>query len=295
MRKKIDPTGYNTDKGVMPHYLRIYEEFFEPLLDKDVRILELGIDRGGSLLLWRDYFAKGTIVGIDVRPVQIDDSTGRIHVYQGYQQDIELLDIIAHKEAPEGFDVIIDDCSHIGELTRISFWHLFENHLKPGGIYSIEDFCTGYLDSWIDGASCKPSHYTVLNSLLYCTWLIVRSPMGKIGAVANRAIAGLSSSTAWISLRQHISPNIRESLNKRVSELQRFQCDIYIGGLTYKRRFPSHDYGMVGFIKELVDACSGQKVRIFNRIYPSSSKIDRIEVYHNIAIVVKAGACKKQE
>src|SRR5438309_8699047 len=50
--------------------------------------------------------------------------------------------------APEGFDVIIDDCSHIGELTRISFWHLFEHHLKPGGLYVIEDWSTGYWDSW---------------------------------------------------------------------------------------------------------------------------------------------------
>jgi hypothetical protein len=49
--------------------------------------------------------------------------------------------------------VIIDDCSHIGALSRISFWHLFERHLKRGGIYAIEDWGTGYWNSWPDGAS----------------------------------------------------------------------------------------------------------------------------------------------
>lgn len=31
----------------MPHYLRIYEEFFETLPDKDVKLLELGIAKVG--------------------------------------------------------------------------------------------------------------------------------------------------------------------------------------------------------------------------------------------------------
>jgi len=291
MRKMIDPTGYDTDKGVLPHYLRIYEECFEPLLAKDVRILELGINNGGSLLLWRDYFEKGTIAGLDINPCHIDDPTGRIHIYQGPQQDIQLLDRIALKEAPDGFDVIIDDCSHIGELTRISFWHLFENHLKPGGIYFIEDFCTGYISSCIDGGIYKPSHYTALDSLRYRMGPIVRSPLDKMGKAANRTITRLSSSTALESLRYRMSPTARSSLGKRIFELTRFSH--YIRRQTYKRRIPSHDYGMVGFVKELIDACCGQKVKLFNGTYPSSSKIERIQVYYNIAIVVKAETGKK--
>jgi glycosyltransferase involved in cell wall biosynthesis len=61
------------------------------------------------------------------------------------------LDRIRTECARDGFDIIIDDASHIGELTRKSFWHLFENHLKPGGLFVIEDWGTGYWDSWVDG------------------------------------------------------------------------------------------------------------------------------------------------
>ncbi len=47
----------------------------------------------------------------------------------------------------------IDDTSHAGSLTKASFWHLFVNHLKPGGLYFIEDWGTGYWDDWEDGKS----------------------------------------------------------------------------------------------------------------------------------------------
>jgi hypothetical protein len=34
------------------------------------------------------------------------------------------LDRIAGERAPDCFDIIIDDASHIAEFTKISFWHL---------------------------------------------------------------------------------------------------------------------------------------------------------------------------
>ena len=47
--------------------------------------------------------------------------------------------------------MIINDASHIGQLTRTAFWHLFDNHLKGGGLYTIEDWGIGYLDDFADG------------------------------------------------------------------------------------------------------------------------------------------------
>src|SRR5438105_12160923 len=147
---------YDTDKATHTDYLRNYEVYFEPLRGNEIRLFELGIKEGGSLLLWRDYFTKGAIVGLDINPVSLDDSSGRITTYAGRQEDTELLDRIAKKSAPEGFDIIIDDCSHIGVITRQSFWHLFDRHLKRGGIYVIEDWGTGYWESWVDGNSYRP-------------------------------------------------------------------------------------------------------------------------------------------
>ena len=93
--RTIEADGYDTDKAEHPHYLRSYEEYFRPLLDKPVKLFELGIYKGGSLLLWRDYFPSGVIVGLDLNPVTLDDPSGRIRVYQGMQQDTALLDRIA--------------------------------------------------------------------------------------------------------------------------------------------------------------------------------------------------------
>lgn len=210
---------YDTDKADNAQYLRNYEEFFRSLLDKEIRLLELGIHRGGSLLLWKDYFQKGFIVGLDIDPVQLHDKSGRIRTYQGAQQDTELLDRIARETAPEGFDVIIDDCSHIGVLCRASFWHLFDHHLKSGGIYVIEDWGTGYWDSWDDGVKYRPYAKSYSQSVYFITRLITSAQM-------NRVLSRSSFISMFLSR---------------------------VKAMILKGQFHSHDFGMVGFIKELID------------------------------------------
>lgn len=53
---------YQTDK-IVHHYLEQYDTVFKPWVDREIVLLELGIHKGGSLLLWRDYFLRGKIVG----------------------------------------------------------------------------------------------------------------------------------------------------------------------------------------------------------------------------------------
>jgi SAM-dependent methyltransferase len=216
-KKLTGASGYQTDKLAHPHYLQSYEQFFQPLRDQPIKLLELGIYHGGSLLLWRDYFADGVIAGLDLNQVAIDDTSGRVHVYQGEQQDTDLLDRIARNIAPDGFDIIIDDCSHVGELTRISFWHLFDNHLKPGGIYVIEDWSTGYWDSFFDGAS------------------FTYQPKLKFSRTAFGVRSRLSHLQRSAPLLRHPLQLVKRVLNRR--------------------QFRSHDIGLVGFVKELVDEC----------------------------------------
>jgi hypothetical protein len=75
-----------------------------------------------------------------------------VHVVRGDQTDGELLARIRAEHAPGGFDAIIDDASHLGLTTARSLQRLYRDHLKPGGVYCIEDWGTGYLPSWPDGA-----------------------------------------------------------------------------------------------------------------------------------------------
>lgn len=217
--KTLDASRYDTDKAQHGRYLRNYQKHFSPFAKQDIRLLELGIYHGGSLLLWRDYFERGLIAGLDLNPVEIEDPSNRIRIYQGPQQDTNLLDRIARECAPEGFDIIIDDCSHVGELTRESFWHLFQNHLKAGGLYVIEDWGTGYWDSWPDGVRYreKPRGFSPLRHRL------------------SRAVTRLNNSKAAqdVSLVKTIASRMKRTLQRR--------------------RFASHDFGMVGFVKELID------------------------------------------
>ena len=210
---------YDTDKAVHTHYLRNYEDYFGPLRDREVRLLELGIKEGGSLLLWRDYFERGLVVGLDINPVRLDDSTGRVRTYEGPQQDTELLDRVARGNAPEGFDIIIDDCAHIGVLARESFWHLFDRHLKSGGVYVIEDWGTGYWDEWVDGVAYRPRRKHLSPALYRLTRALARlrqSPLVGRVPFAARVVSGAKA--AALGAQYH-----------------------------------SHDYGMVAFVKELID------------------------------------------
>jgi len=135
------------DKG--RDYLDAYAPFLGPLRDRPVRLLEIGVGSGASLRLWRDYFPNGIVAGLDRETVAIDDASSHVRIYRGLQEDVALLDRIGAEAGP--FDVIVDDASHVAEATRVSFWHLARHHLNPRGFFIVEDWGTGYWDSWPDG------------------------------------------------------------------------------------------------------------------------------------------------
>jgi SAM-dependent methyltransferase len=217
----LDASRYDTDKAGFDLYLRYYEEYFAPLWDREIKLLELGINKGGSLLLWRDHFPRGTIVGLDLSPVQLDDQSGRVFTYQGAQQDTALLDRIARERAPQGFDVIIDDCAHIGAYARASFWHLFDHHLKPGGLYVIEDWGTGYWGDWPDGAGYRARKRGAALDPVLERWAM--------------RLADWAPTTDRWPLLGLAARALKRALLERAGR--------------------SHQAGMVGFVKELVDEC----------------------------------------
>jgi len=157
-RFQLETGRYDSDK-ISNGYLERYDPVLSPWLDKEIVLLELGVRTGGSLLLWRDYFPLATVVGVDIK-LPADFTPGeRIHTREGNQADRPFLSSVAEEFASGGFDIIIDDASHIAELTGVSFWHLFEHHLRPGGLYVIEDWGTGYWDDWPDGRSLDLETY----------------------------------------------------------------------------------------------------------------------------------------
>lgn len=140
---------HGTDKyehGFTQHY----QEHFKHLRDMPIDILEIGIGApgdphagGASLRMWNEYFPKARIYAIDIEDKSPHEQE-RIKIYRGSQNDTQFLDRVASEVG--GFDIIIDDGSHINEHILTSFTVLFP-FLRIGGLYVIEDLQTSY---WSD-------------------------------------------------------------------------------------------------------------------------------------------------
>ena len=226
--KQLNLAVYDTDK-IGHYYLETYDQILAPWLDKEIKLLEIGVRKGGSLKLWRDYFPRATIVGIDLTLPESFAPGERIQLFEGSQADTAFLSEVASRTAPEGFDIIIDDASHIGELTRRAFWHLFDHHLKPGGLYAIEDWGTGYLDDFPDGKTPDLRH-----------------------------------------------PDVSENLVGASMPAENIKTPV-----------PCHSYGMVGFIKELVDEQGAASIAMGRKGVFRLSKFENLVITPGIVFVSK--------
>ncbi|OBI13360.1 SAM-dependent methyltransferase [Mycobacterium sp. E2497] len=133
------------------HYLPIYESALAPFKSRPIRMMEIGVFRGGSLQLWRRYLhPESVIVGVDIDPAarQFDDPPQRIHVRIGGQQDESFLRSVVSEFGP--FDVILDDGSHMASHMVQTFRHLFADGLASGGIYIVEDIHANYWTEFRD-------------------------------------------------------------------------------------------------------------------------------------------------
>jgi len=99
--KQLNLNAYETDK-IELHYLDLYDPILTPWTDKEIKLLEIGVRAGGSLKLWRDYFPRGTIIGVDRKLPQPFEPGARIQIFQGNQADKAFLSKVASKTAPEG-------------------------------------------------------------------------------------------------------------------------------------------------------------------------------------------------
>lgn len=157
---------FHTDKtahGYLPTYLEIASLIGKNSMFTDGHVCELGVFRGQSLEMWQALLPKGVIAGVDNDP----DSywPGGTHKLLFDQDDEKMVDRLI-EISPMGWDLIVDDCSHKGELTRKS-WELLWPIVKPGGFYIIEDWFVG-LPPWINGQSVHgdPEMLTTAESFL---------------------------------------------------------------------------------------------------------------------------------
>ena len=132
-------------------YISEYDRLFQPYRNQPVRLLEIGIQNGGSLEIWSKFFTKAIkFIGCDINPncaqLQFDDPRIAVVVANANTDETQQHILKLSSE----FDLIIDDGSHhSGDIVR-SFARYF-SHLNDGGLYIAEDLHCSYWQDFEGG------------------------------------------------------------------------------------------------------------------------------------------------
>ena len=117
------------------HYLPIYESLFSKFVGTPVKVLEIGVLRGGSLKLWREYFGvDAQIYGIDIDPAAKQYEVEGIKIFIGDQGDPDFLAGVLAEVG--GFDIVIDDGAHTNFMVMASLEALYPATRE---LYIVED------------------------------------------------------------------------------------------------------------------------------------------------------------
>lgn len=139
------------------HYLPLYVKHLASFRGGPVRLLEIGVWKGGSLRLWRRYFGPEAIIfGIDIDPAcaALDGQDAQVRI--GSQDDDGFLERVVSEM--QGVDVVIDDGSHVSAHQVASFNALFPR-LNQGGVYICEDLHSNYWRGWHQGGYRRASTF----------------------------------------------------------------------------------------------------------------------------------------
>lgn len=138
---------HKSDKFGSHFYTQHYNKHFKQFKWKKLKLLEIGIGGdenvlagGSSLKMWKYYFPRGSIYGIDIHD-KSHCNEKRIKTYKADQSNQTQITRILNNIG--SLDIIIDDGSHINNHVINTFKQLFPK-LKIGGIYVIEDTQTSY-------------------------------------------------------------------------------------------------------------------------------------------------------
>ncbi|MHB1145443.1 MAG: glycosyltransferase [Thiobacillus sp.] len=132
-------------------YLTEYDRLFDDYRDKPVRLLEIGIQNGGSLEIWSKYFSNASaLIGCDINPdcTRLSYDDPRIGVIIGDANAPEVHERVLQRS--QQFDIIIDDGSHLSSDIIKSF-ALYFPCLAEGGVFIAEDLHCSYWSQFEGG------------------------------------------------------------------------------------------------------------------------------------------------
>jgi len=134
-----------------PAYLNRYESLFQSLRDKKLRFLEIGVQNGGSLEIWSQYFSQAQmILGCDINSecdrLVFDDT--RVGIIVGDAGTHETESRI--EEISPQWDIVLDDGSHkSGDIVNVFARYI--PRVADGGMFIVEDLHCSYWEEFEGG------------------------------------------------------------------------------------------------------------------------------------------------
>ena len=155
-------TRNGSDKGRFHNYTTVYSALFGKLRNQALRIFELGLGTnnpqiafsmglsgrpGASVRGWRDLFPNALVYGADIdRNILFEED--RIKTFYCDQLDENAIRALwSEPSLREGMDIIIDDGLHTFEA-NVSFLKESLEHLRPRGVYVVEDIHKDTVKEW---------------------------------------------------------------------------------------------------------------------------------------------------
>ena len=139
-----------TDKNTRHSYLSLYQELLIHKKETAKNVLEIGIDLGGSIKLWSDFFTNADVYGLDI--MHINDipeflkNKEKIILYTSIDAYDNHFFITNFLNKNIKCDFMLDDGPHTLESMKL-FIKLYSQLMTDDGILIIED--VQYWE-WID-------------------------------------------------------------------------------------------------------------------------------------------------
>ncbi len=137
-------------------YFQVYEELLLPYRNRPLTFVEVGVQHGGSLFMWRDFLGtEARIIGIDLNPLAKQWENAGFEIHIGDQADPRFWQQFF--AVVGDVDVLLDDGGHTNEQQIVTAHHCIP-HIRDRGLLIVEDTHASYL-----GLFGNPSRYSFIN------------------------------------------------------------------------------------------------------------------------------------
>lgn len=137
---RTDKNTWNVHTGHT--YGPVYENLFSKIKNKSKNVMEIGIDRGGSIKLWHDYFTNATVYGLDImNENQVwseikNNSRIKLYTSTNAYDNTFIQNTFINNNIK--FDMILDDGPHTLD-SMIFFVKYYSQILTDDGVLVVED------------------------------------------------------------------------------------------------------------------------------------------------------------